>query len=82
MTLIERFHLLHGKLRELEQFVNKRDELHLGKPDAVGLRYPLQFDSCNVYVTDEQFVKGVVNLAKLRMGELKRELDKLADQIN
>ena len=81
MNNIEKFQELHKKMREFEEFVNMRDELHLGIPNAVALRYPMPFDSCHVYVEDEQFIAGVVFLAKRRIVELKRELNELADNI-
>lgn len=81
MKTVEKFQSLHNKLSEFEQFINQNDQLHIGKPNGVALRYPLPFDSCNVYVTDERFIAGVIYLAKRRIAEIKGELNQLADKI-
>lgn len=70
---------LHAKLRELEKFINYKDNLGLGKPNAVALRYPMPFEQCHVYIDDESFVRGVIALAKRHMKLLQNEILKIAD---
>lgn len=70
---------LHAKLRELEKFINYKDTLGLGKPNAVALRYTQPFDCCHLYIEDEAFIKGVITLAKRHMKQIQNEILKIAD---
>ena len=70
---------LHAQLHQLEQFINYKDILSIGKPNAVALRYTLPFDCCHLYIEDEAFVKGVIALAKRHMKQIQNEILTIAD---
>lgn len=76
---ISRLLSLHAQLNQLEQFINYKDILSIGKPNAVALRYTLPFDCCHLYIEDEAFVKGVIALAKRHMKQIQNEILTIAD---